>query len=97
VVNKKIPPLRGLDLCADDTLTQPFSSWAALAYIRAVLSRVALGQKGLQARPILHRIFNLDPAGHRPVKGQYELNLTAREFDLLSVLINLDTSPAAPS
>jgi len=30
----------------------------------------------------------LDPAGHRPVKGQHELVLSAREFDLLNGLIN---------
>ena len=85
--SERTAPLRGLELCADDTITKPFSTREALAHIRAVLRRVTLDQQGLKANPASSGAFSLDAAAHRALKDQHELHLSAREFDLFAALI----------
>lgn len=85
--SERTAPLRGLELCADDTLTKPFSTREALAHIHAVLRRVEMDKHGHQRDSIQFGEFNLDPAGRRFQKGQSELQLSAREFDLILTLV----------
>ena len=72
-----------LDAGADDYLTKPFSYVVLLAHIRALLRR------GSPERPSTLEAGNLrlDPAEHRCWRDDVEITLTAREFQILELLI----------
>ena len=72
-----------LDTGADDYLTKPFSYVVLLAHIRALLRR------GSPERPSTLEVgdLRLDPAEHRCWRGETEVALTAREFQVLEFLI----------
>lgn len=72
----------GLDTGADDYLTKPFSFDELLARVRSVARR------GPASRPASLTVGNLcvDPASHKAWRGDRELNLTPREFQLLELL-----------
>ncbi|KEZ77960.1 response regulator [Salinisphaera hydrothermalis] len=74
--------IRVLDLGADDYLVKPFAYAEFAARVRALLRRqVAHGRPEM----LLGRL-RLDIAGRRGWVGDRELELTAREFGLLSAL-----------
>ncbi len=72
-----------LDTGADDFLSKPFSFVVLVARLRA------LARRGRQARPTVLEAgdLKLDPAGHRAWRGSAEIDLTAREFALLELLM----------
>lgn len=72
----------GLDAGADDYVQKPFRLAELLARVRALLRRgsadaPALGVQGVR----------IDVDSHRAWVGERELTLTAKEFDLLRVLV----------
>lgn len=73
----------GLDTGADDYLTKPFSFPVLLARIRALLRRAA---KRTLA-PVTAGDLRVDAVERRAFRGTAELDLTAREFDVLHFLI----------
>jgi DNA-binding response OmpR family regulator len=72
-----------LDSGADDYLMKPFSFVVLLARLRALLRRS--GRDG----PVTYAAgdLRLDPAGHRCHRGDVEITLTTREFEVLELLI----------
>lgn len=75
----------GLELGADDYLAKPFSPRELVARIHAVLRR-ARGRAGPRTRPIQVGALVLDPSAHQATLEGRELELTAYEFSLLTVL-----------
>jgi two-component system OmpR family response regulator len=72
----------GLDAGADDYLPKPFDFGELLARIRALLRRGAAGRVAqLRVGDLL-----VDPATHRVVRGDRQVELTAREFAVLEYL-----------
>jgi two-component system OmpR family response regulator len=73
----------GLDAGGDDYLTKPFSFDELLARLRALTRRVPA------QRPVTVEVgdLRLDPAAHRAWRGETELELSAKEFALLELLM----------
>jgi DNA-binding response OmpR family regulator len=84
---EEIDRVLGLEVGADDYLAKPFSFRELLARIQAMLRRVQLDRQVSQPQPISTSQLSLDPVARRVFKGEQELQLSAREFDLLSVLM----------
>jgi DNA-binding response OmpR family regulator len=83
----EIDRVMGLEVGADDYLAKPFSFRELHARIRAVLRRVELDQGTQAEQTITVGELTLDHVARQIFKGSQELDLSAREFDLLSVLI----------
>jgi len=74
----------GLELGADDYLTKPFVLLELMARVKAIFRRV----EAMQSKKVRHNkvSFNglcIDPKTRQVVKDNVELELTAKEFDLL--------------
>ncbi len=75
----------GLELGADDYVVKPFVVAEVIARIRAVLRR----GRGRATRPasLSCADVTVDLAAHRAWRGEQELSLTRKEFDLLARLL----------
>jgi len=73
-----------LDTGADDFLRKPFSFVVLVARLHALLRRGGRTRgTALQAGDL-----TIDPVGHRCFRGETEVELTPREFDLLEFLMS---------
>jgi DNA-binding response OmpR family regulator len=77
--------VEALDRGADDYLSKPFGAAQLDARIRAVLRRSANGP-GASSGPLVAGGLRIDPAAREVVLDGTPVELTAREFDLLSYL-----------
>ena len=72
----------GLDTGADDYLVKPFSFPVLAARLRALLRRAADAPA-----PISVGDLRIDPGRRRVWRGEVEVDLTARQFDVLEFLV----------
>jgi len=77
--------VQGLDLGADDYITKPFSVAELLARIRAVLRRVKLQSRLLERYSVGD--MELDFKKYEARKGGVEIDISAREFQILKMLV----------
>jgi len=79
----------GLEYGADDYITKPFNILEVKARIKAILRRNSKRdrkEKEPEKRIITAGSLRLDRDGRRVFVGEKEINLTAKEFDLLELL-----------
>jgi DNA-binding response OmpR family regulator len=72
-----------LDTGADDYLTKPFSFAVLVARVRALLRRAT----GRSPVPVAAGDLRIDPGQRRAWRGDVEIDLTARQFDVLEFLM----------
>ncbi len=75
--------VRGLELGADDYLVKPFAFSELLARVRTILRRPPLRE----STTLRVADLELDLTGHKATRAGQRLDLTAREFTLLSLLV----------
>ncbi len=76
----------GLDYGADDYITKPFNILEVKARIKAILRRVDKRNGGFEDKVIVKGNMQIDCESRRVVISGKEINLTAKEFDLLELL-----------
>jgi DNA-binding response OmpR family regulator len=75
--------IRGLDLGADDYITKPFSPQEVVSRVRAVLRRVQGESSPTALQAVDFKRFFIDPSARIvEIEGE-NIQLTAKEFDLL--------------
>ncbi len=80
----------GLEYGADDYVTKPFNILEVKARIKAILRRSARNTrqaKEPERRVVTAGTLTLDRDSRRVFVGEKEINLTAKEFDLLELLV----------
>jgi DNA-binding response OmpR family regulator len=80
--DQELDVVAGLDAGADDYLVKPFRLSELLARVRAHLRRAGDESTSLEAGDI-----RVDPAARRAWRGEAELSLRPKEFDLLALLV----------
>jgi len=78
----------GLELGADDYVTKPFSPRELTLRVASVLRRGAAARSEPAGRPLAAGDLRLDPEARRAFRGEVELPLTLREFDLLAFFLD---------
>lgn len=80
-----IDKVLGLELGADDYLTKPFNPRELVARIKAILRRSGAREEGMR-KHIQIGDLQIDLLQHRVRAGNKEIDLTSKEFALLSFL-----------
>ena len=77
----------GLDYGADDYMTKPFNILEVKARIKAIWRRLAKPDKREEESMLIAKDMKLDREGRRVYIEEREINLTAKEFDMLELLV----------
>src|SRR5436305_4329322 len=91
--DSEIDKVVGLELCADDYVTKPYSARELIARIRAVLRRGAEGADGATATATVGPVVleagpvRMDVERHIVTVAGQEVGLPLKEFDLLEYLL----------
>lgn len=76
----------GLEYGADDYMTKPFNILELKARIKAIMRRIQVGDKVMATGVIKVENFQINTLGRKVFLNDVEINLTAKEFDLLLLL-----------
>ena len=78
----------GLEQGANDYITKPFNILEVKARIKAIMRRAARQEpKEEKAKVVQVKDLRIDCEGRRVFIGDREINLTAKEFDVLELLV----------
>lgn len=78
----------GLEYGADDYITKPFNILEVKARIKAIMRRTGRKEKGQSQTEFVEQgDMRLDCEGRRVYIGGQEINLTAKEFEVLELMI----------
>ena len=79
----------GLDSGADDYITKPFNILEVKARLKAIIRRNKKNDtnRDIQSSKIISGDLELDTESRRVFAGGREINLTAKEFDILELLV----------
>jgi two-component system, OmpR family, response regulator RegX3 len=83
---EEVDRIVGLELGADDYVVKPFSAGELVARIRAIQRRGSTAAS--RRRPIMIGDLSLDPASREVTKAGEVVELAAKEFDLLHLLMS---------
>lgn len=78
----------GLEYGADDYITKPFNILEVKARIKAIIRRLKRSVQDDTSGQIIKGDLHMDIEGRRVFIKDQEVNLTAKEFDLLELLVN---------
>ena len=81
-----IDKIMGLEYGADDYVTKPFNILEVKARIKAIIRRTKKDRPEEQKNLIVKGEMKLDCESRRVFIGEREVNLTAKEFDMLELL-----------
>ncbi|MEJ2759404.1 MAG: response regulator transcription factor [Anaerolineales bacterium] len=85
----EIDRISGLELGADDYVVKPFSPQELVSRVRAVLRRASpQSTTESEAKPIISGDLTISPLARTVTLKGESLALTAKEFDLLTLLVN---------
>ena len=76
----------GLEYGADDYMTKPFNILEVKARVKTILRRTTMAQKENSQRILTVRDMQINLNNRSVVIGGREVNLTAKEFDLLELM-----------
>lgn len=76
----------GLEYGADDYITKPFNILEVKARIKAIMRRTAKKEELPPSTVIIKGTMKIDCESRRVFIGEREINLTAKEFDVLELL-----------
>ena len=76
----------GLEYGADDYITKPFNILEIKARIKAIMRRTGRPEKGTQGKIVEASELRMDLESRRLFIAGKEINLTAKEFDLLELM-----------
>ena len=77
----------GLEIGADDYLTKPFSVTELIARMRAVTRRSSAAVPGGASEVLNFKDLRIDLTTYRAYRGEDELDLTHKEFEVLRILM----------
>ena len=78
----------GLEYGADDYMTKPFNILEVKSRIKAIFRRTAMMQKESTQSILTVRDMRINLNNRSVTIGQKEINLTAKEFDLLQLIVS---------
>lgn len=76
----------GLEYGADDYITKPFNILEVKARIKAIMRRTAKREEAPSRSVLVKGAMKIDCESRRVFVGDREINLTAKEFDVLELL-----------
>ncbi|WP_345321907.1 response regulator transcription factor [Candidatus Villigracilis proximus] len=84
---EEVDRIAGLEMGADDYVVKPFSPQELVSRVRAVLRRVGRDQSGAESdRALSFESIQIDPLTRVVLVNKSEIELTAKEFDMLYLL-----------
>ncbi|WP_413927180.1 response regulator transcription factor [Clostridioides sp. ES-S-0001-03] len=87
-LDEETDQVKGFELKVDDYITKPFSTIVLLKRVEAVLRRTGDKEENHEDREFLsYRDINVDVEGYKVFVNCKQIELTAREFEVLKELI----------